>query len=130
MNVTAVCLATKFAEPLLLASAASKKRTAVIFSGSLGGLIAMPQAAPYAASKWALQGFSASMFQAWKKLGIKVSVLNPGLTYTPLAVSAYADEDHSLFIHASAVADAAYFVISFHESGCPTQIDILGQYQN
>lgn len=128
-NVTSVLLATKYAEPHLAASAAAKRRTAAIFIGSCYGVLPMPAAAPYAASKWALQGFSSSLFGAWKKQGIKVSVINPGHTLTPLAVAVNVGEKHDDYIHASAIADAVYFVASFHESGCPTQIDVFPQYK-
>jgi len=63
-----------------------KKRAGYIFNtSSLGGYSASPGVALYAASKFAVEGFSDALSQEVEALGIKVAVLEPGSFRTKFA---------------------------------------------
>ena len=67
------------------------------------------------------------MFEAVKNKGIKVTVVNPALTDTPMAegVMQYAKK---IAIPASSIAHAIHFAATFPEGGCPTEITVHAQY--
>jgi len=60
----------------------------IINIGSLAGYIAVPFQGFYAVSKFALEGFTETLRHETKRLGIKVSIVEPGFFRTNLAKSA------------------------------------------
>ena len=56
----------------------------IVNIGSVGGKIAMPFLAPYAASKFALEGLSESLRRELLPFGIDVIVIAPGAVATPI----------------------------------------------
>jgi NAD(P)-dependent dehydrogenase (short-subunit alcohol dehydrogenase family) len=78
-NVTGVFLTVQAALPLLRAG------SSVILNGSITGEIGFPPGAGfYAASKAALSGLCRSMAAELSPRGIRVNVIAPGLTKTPI----------------------------------------------
>lgn len=55
-----------------------KKRGVFITTTSIGGLIAFPLGSTYHATKWALEGWSESMWFELGKLGISIKTVSPG----------------------------------------------------
>jgi short-subunit dehydrogenase len=55
-----------------------KKQGLVINIGSLAGLLGLPYQGLYAASKFAIEGYSESLRMELQNTGIKVAVVNPG----------------------------------------------------
>jgi short-subunit dehydrogenase len=50
----------------------------IVFTSSIGGLIAVPFGGPYAATKHALEAIAGSMLAELAPLGVQVQVINPG----------------------------------------------------
>lgn len=71
---------TRYALPLLKKSKDAK----IINISSTSGVMAMPTLGAYAASKWAVEGWSESLRMELKLLGIQVLLIEPGLIQTPL----------------------------------------------
>jgi len=82
---------TQAALPLLRAAAERSTRrwgAAIVMVSSFVGRRAMPVMAPYSASKFALEGFSAALrVELWDER-ISVSVVNPGVTRTDFVEAA------------------------------------------
>ncbi len=79
-NFFGVMSLTKKAIPLLKQSKDAK----IINISSSSGLMAMPALSAYAASKWAIEGFSESLRFELSSLGIQVLLIEPGLIRTEL----------------------------------------------
>lgn len=56
----------------------------IINIGSLGGIVPMPYSAAYSATKFALRGFTYSIAQELKGIGIKISLVTPGSVKTKM----------------------------------------------
>ena len=56
----------------------------IINVSSVGGRLAGPGAAPYTASKWALEAMSEALAAEVKRFGIRVSIVEPGVIDTPI----------------------------------------------
>jgi 3-oxoacyl-[acyl-carrier protein] reductase len=56
----------------------------IINLGSLGGIVPMPYSAVYSATKFALRGFSLSLFEELKGTNVKVSLITPGSVITKM----------------------------------------------
>jgi short-subunit dehydrogenase len=56
----------------------------IINVGSLGGIVPMPYAAVYSATKFALRGFSFSLTEELKGTGINLSLISPGAVVTKM----------------------------------------------
>ena len=93
VNVVGQIAVTQAFLPLL-----RKARGRIVNMGSFNGRIASPYLAPYAASKHALEALSDAMRLELRAWGIRVSVIEPGATTTPIwdkslaAADAWADE--------------------------------------
>lgn len=71
----------------------------IINIGSLGGIVPMPYSAVYSATKFALRGFSLSLFEELKGTNIKVSLITPGSVITKmLDYEAKADDSAISFL--------------------------------
>jgi short-subunit dehydrogenase len=66
----------------------------IINIASIGGLIAVPHLAPYAASKFALVGYSDAVRAEVAKDGIRVTTVCPGLMRTGSAINALVKGQH------------------------------------
>lgn len=79
INVLGVVAMVQAFAPLLRES-----RGRVVSVGSLGGRLAQPMAAPYCASKFALEAISDALRLELKPWGISVSLIQPGAVKTPI----------------------------------------------
>lgn len=61
-----------------------KGRGRIINMGSIAGIMAQPYLAPYSASKAALKAITDSLRLELKPWGIPVSIIEPGIVYTPM----------------------------------------------
>ena len=66
----------------------------IVNIASIGGLIAVPHLAPYAASKFALVGYSDAVRNEVAKDGIRVTTVCPGLMRTGSAINALVKGQH------------------------------------
>ncbi|MGA9246430.1 MAG: SDR family NAD(P)-dependent oxidoreductase [Silvibacterium sp.] len=69
----------------LLASMRQARAGRIINIGSLVGLIAIPYAAFYSATKFALEAYSESLWYELKPFGITVSLIEPGFVRTSIS---------------------------------------------
>jgi len=88
----------------------------IINIGSLGGIVPMPYSAVYSATKFALRGFSLSLFEELKGTNVKLSLITPGSVITKmLDYEAEADNSAISFlsepISPIEVADTVFRVI-------------------
>ncbi len=60
------------------------KRGRIVFMGSVGGRIATIGSSAYCTTKFALEGFAESLYQEMLPLGIRVSIVEPGIVPTEL----------------------------------------------
>lgn len=68
----------------LLPHFCSRRSRTCVFLSSLSGWIGHPGCAPYASSKFAIEGFAESLQAETKNLGIKTLVIEPGRFRTSL----------------------------------------------
>lgn len=61
------------------------KSGVVINVSSIGGLMTYPLFSVYHSTKWAVEGFSESLYYELSKLGIRVKIVEPGATKTDFA---------------------------------------------
>ena len=61
-----------------------RRRGRIINMGSAAGFLPMPYSAAYCASKHALRGFAESLDHELRKLGVRVSVIEPGFVRTDI----------------------------------------------
>lgn len=62
---------------------------AIVNVSSLAGLVAGPGSAPYTAAKHGVVGLTKALAVEWGPCGIRVNAVCPGLTETPMVVSAW-----------------------------------------
>jgi 3-oxoacyl-[acyl-carrier protein] reductase len=74
VNARGVFLMTKFVLPQMLA----RRRGHIVNIVSVSGLIGEADASGYNASKWAVRGFSQSLFKQVRERGVRVSMIHPG----------------------------------------------------
>lgn len=74
VNTRSVFLTTKFVLPQMLA----RRRGHIVNIASVSGLIGEADASGYNATKWAVRGFSYSLFKQVRDKGVRVTMLHPG----------------------------------------------------
>ncbi|MFC3748618.1 SDR family oxidoreductase [Paenibacillus sp. GCM10012306] len=79
-NLFGLIAVTKAVLPLMR----EQKSGTIINVGSISGLSGFPGYAPYAASKFAVEGFSESLRHEMSPFGIKVVIVEPGSFRTPI----------------------------------------------
>jgi len=79
VNLFAPVALTQAAMPLLRAA-----KGRVVFTGSVGGQVALPFVGPYAASKHALAGIAFSLRREMRRFGVWVAIVEPGAVKTPI----------------------------------------------
>ncbi len=122
VNVRAPMLLTQFVLPTLIA----KKQGAIINIASISGKIGQANSAAYCASKFALLGFSESLFEEVREYGIKVAAILPGFVDTPLIPPTRALNREKM-ISPEEIAQAVLFVLTSGPSCCPVEITIRPQ---
>ena len=79
VNVTGVVRTTQAVLPSL-----RQARGRIVNMSSIGGRVALPMVAPYAASKFALEGLSDALRRELRPWGMHVAVIEPGAVATPI----------------------------------------------
>ena len=79
VNVTGVVRTTQAMLPLI-----RQARGRIVNMSSIGGRVALPMAAPYNASKFALEGLSDALRRELRPWGIEVALIEPGAVATPI----------------------------------------------
>eukprot|EP00904_Undaria_pinnatifida_P005626 jgi/Undpi1/2193/HiC_scaffold_12.g05579.m1 len=95
-NLTSLFLLTQLVHPLLKAAAAKKGAredggSSIVNISSASGIIAVKTGTPYAASKAAMNQITRNWGCEWAKDGIRVNVVAPWSTRTPLTEEVQAD---------------------------------------
>ena len=68
-----------------ITSMRDKQQGVIIMVSSTGGRVVVSPGAPYAGSKFAMEAFSEALAQEAKTFGIRVAIVEPGSTATPIA---------------------------------------------
>ena len=84
----------------------------IMEQSSVAGLRGLPNRAGYCASKYAVNGFSASLAIDMKPYGIAVNVICPGAVDTPLTGISRPDDDKTEWIKPADIADACVYLAS------------------
>ncbi|KAI8816003.1 uncharacterized protein EV422DRAFT_547455 [Fimicolochytrium jonesii] len=100
-------------------------RGSIINIASVAGRNPIARNVDYSAAKHGLVGFSLSLFEDIRELGIKVTAINPGYVNTPLVDKVKGDK--SKMIQPEDIAKTVVFVAKFPDTGCPTEITIRPQ---
>jgi 3-oxoacyl-[acyl-carrier protein] reductase len=103
-----------------------KSQGAVINIGSVSGKSGEANGAAYSASKFALIGFTQSLYEEVREHGIKVSVILPGFVDTPM-IPPVKHLDRSKMIQAGDVAEAVLYILNAPATACPVEITIRPQ---
>jgi NAD(P)-dependent dehydrogenase (short-subunit alcohol dehydrogenase family) len=88
VNVIGQVTLTQALLPMLRASGGK-----IVFVGSLGGRVAFPNAAPYHASKFAIEAIGDSLRAELRPQNVSVSIVEPGTISTPIWSKARAQVD-------------------------------------
>jgi NAD(P)-dependent dehydrogenase (short-subunit alcohol dehydrogenase family) len=71
-------------------------RGRLVFIGSIGGRVALPLIAGYAASKFALEGLTDSLRRELRSTGIEIAIVEPGSVATPIWGKGASESDELL----------------------------------
>ncbi len=111
---------------LLLPQMMERGEGAIINIGSISGKSGDANAAAYAASKFGLIGFTQSLYEEVRELGIKVTVILPGFVNTPM-IPPVKHLDRSKMIQPEDVAHAVMFVVNSPKTCCPVELTLRPQ---
>lgn len=105
-NLRGVYYAIRVFAPLMIRAYSGH----IINISSLAGKNALPNGAPYAASKWGLNGLSYSVAEELRQYQIRVSVVCPGSTETEL--SPHAGKDPNKMLQPGDIAHAVAMLVT------------------
>ncbi len=91
--VGANCLSVIFGAQAVLPVMRRQSQGVMITVGSLGGMVPMPHASLYCATKHAVRGFSLSLSEELKGTGVEASLLTLGPVYTRMLEAEARNED-------------------------------------
>lgn len=99
----------------------------VLTVSSVAGRKGSADEAAYAASKWAIRGFSLGCYEALAQAGVKAVLLEPAHVATDMAAaqgggSRYAEVKPELMIQPEDVAEAALLAFRLGPKACPSEI--------
>jgi len=120
VNMDAVFLLTKSVLPHML----SREEGTIINIASLAGKNAVKYGTGYAATKWALRGFAASLMLEVRDKNIRVITIFPGSVNTPMLGSSATAPAPETRLQPEDVAHAAYAALSVHPRAMMSEIDI------
>ena len=119
VNLTAPSVFTAMAAPLLVSSAPS----CLVYLGSGAGHQAYSDNAAYVASKHGLTGLARAAFLDLRDLGVKVSLIAPGLVAAGSGLLSDAGQERPAdLLSVADVSAALRFVVESSPSCCPTEI--------
>ncbi|MDH4071376.1 MAG: SDR family NAD(P)-dependent oxidoreductase [Ignavibacteria bacterium] len=117
VNLRAVFLLCKGVIPLM----ERRKGGTIVNIGSLAGKNSLKGGAGYAATKWALRGFSASLMLEVRDRNIRVVTIFPGSVDTSFSIR---NKRGSRITQPEDVAEAVLFAASMHGRAMTSEIDI------
>lgn len=118
-NLTGVFLTTKAFLPSMI----EKKQGDIILIGSMSGKKGDPGASAYAASKFGLQGFAASLFYEVRKYNIRVMLINPSRVETG------PDKEKigkGIYLHANDIAQTVRHLASLPQRTTIKEMEVWG----
>ena len=121
LNLWAVMALTRSVLPGMI----ERQRGAVVNISSISGRHSNGGDAIYAASKHALNGYTASLFEDVRAFGIKVSCIMPGFVETALTASL--NKRAERMISPDDIAATVAFVLASSPRCCPTEIVVRPQ---
>ena len=123
VNLVAPATLTRVALPALRAA-----RGTVVIVNSGAGLVAHPQWAAYAASKFGLRALADSLRAEEQEHGVRVTTIFPGRTATPMQQKVHAQEgkeyDASAWIDPATVVDAILHVLDLPDDATVSDLTI------
>lgn len=124
VNLTAAAVLTALVLPALVAAAPSS----LVYLGSGASRSAYPDNAAYVASKHGLAGLAGATWLDVRDLGVKVSLVSPGLVAAGAGLGSPAGRDHpDRLLQPADVAAAVRFVVTFPGRGCPVEVQLQPQ---
>eukprot|EP01084_Bolivina_argentea_P245820 411483_1 len=131
VNLRSVTQSTAICLPYLKKSAVTNDNVTIINISSVAGTLRVqsPGMSMYSATKYAVFGFSESVFQDVKDYGIKVSCIMPGFVDTEM-VRKLKKRDTLEFknmMRASDIAQSVQYVLNCSRYCCPNQIVLRAQ---
>ncbi len=120
VNLDAVFRLTQLALPHMI----EQKSGAIVNIASLAGKNAVKGGTAYAASKWAIRGFAASLMLEVRQHGIRVVTVFPGSVDTPMLDNSPAPPRRETMLQPEDVAHAVYAAVSVPPRAMISEIDI------
>jgi NAD(P)-dependent dehydrogenase (short-subunit alcohol dehydrogenase family) len=108
VNLTGVFLMTQEVLRLMI----PRRQGSIINISSGVGRVGKARWGAYAASKFAVEGFTQVLAEELKELGIRVNAVNPGATRTDMRAAAYPDEDPLTLKAPEAIAPVLVYLAS------------------
>ncbi len=118
-NVNGVFYATKAVIPHLV----NKKQGHIINISSISGRMPLEKGSGYAASKYAVTGFSESLFHEIRNFGIKVSTVFPGSVNTRFDTD-HKDQDNSWKVDPDEIGEACLHILNTPDQTCISRVEI------
>ena len=124
VNLVAASVLTTLVLPTLVAQAPS----ALVYIGSGAARRTYANNAAYVASKHGLAGLAHAVFLDVRDLGVKVSLVSPGMVAAGASLLSPAGRERpGDLLTPDDVAAAVRFVVTFPATGCPVEIDLQPQ---
>jgi 3-oxoacyl-[acyl-carrier protein] reductase len=120
LNVKAVFDCTKFALPIMEA----QRQGAIINVASLAGKNSFVGGAGYAATKWALIGFSRSLMLEVREQNVKVITICPGSVDSSFSSTSTDPKRSEKILHPQDVADSIMAALMMPDRAMVSEIDI------
>ncbi len=118
-NINGLFHATRVILPYMV----SQARGHIINISSISGRVPLPGGSGYAATKYAVTGFSESLFHEVREHGIKVSVIFPGSVDSE-SHRQDADSDTSWKIWPEEVGQVCHDLLQTRDTNCISQVEI------
>ncbi|MED5579864.1 MAG: SDR family oxidoreductase [Nitrospinota bacterium] len=110
-SVISVCLKAPFLLSKAFMPMLEKSKGSIINVSSVCAVTGFPGSSAYCAAKAGLEGMTRAMVEEFRPKGIKVSVLRPGATETPLWKSIPGEFDFSKMLTPEKVAESMEFLL-------------------
>ncbi len=107
-----------YATQAALRHMSQQKRGHIINISSISGRLPLPGGSAYAASKYAVTGFSESLFQEVRDLGINVTTIFPG------SVNARPDDNEEWKLDPHEIGEACAQCLSYRPQACVSRMEI------
>lgn len=125
VNLKALMHATRICLPFLKESCMARGRAVLINIASNAGRFGIPTESAYVASKHGVMGFTESLFQEERELGLKVCAVCPGWIATEMVEDSGIDMDRAL--RPQEVAEMVAIISRWPDNSCPTEVRLYPQ---